>query len=260
MIFTQLDNDMVPSSDSPVQPPLSSSIQADEIVSFLKKNLLYKDIRQRILYQRIIDQAARSRDITIAPKEIQAEADRLRREFRLERAAETLAWITEQQITVEDWEAGIHDRLLSEKLKQELFGHQVESFFAQNRLDFEQVLLYQIIVPYEKTAREVFYQIEEREISFYEAAHVYDIDEQRRHQCGYEGVVYRSRLMPALAAVIFGATAGVIIPPVQTESGFHLLLAEEFIPAQLTPEVRQHILNRLFQEWLLGELNYLLHQ
>lgn len=251
-MYSQIENSMVSSSYSSIQP--------DEIVGYLKKNLQFKEVCQAILTQKIIDQAAQERKIVVSPEEIQAEADRVRRDHRLERAADTLAWLEDQQIIAEDWEAGIRDRLITQKLKEALFGRQVETFFAENRLNFERVILYQIVVPYEHVAREVFYQTEEREISFYEAAHLYDIDSQRRYQCGYEGAVYRWSLKPEIAAAAFGATPGEIVRPVQTEQGFHLLLIEEFISAQLTPEVYQEILTTLFREWLTGELNHWLHQ
>lgn len=164
-----------------------ASTEAQEIFSFLKKDMQLKEVCQRVLYQRVIDQAARERGITVSPEEIQAECDRLRREKRLEKAADTLAWLADQMITADDLEAGIRDRLLAQKLAESLFSKEVEKFFAQNRLDFDKILLYQIIVPYQKVAQEVFYQIEEQEISFYHAAHLYDIDERRRQHCGCEG-------------------------------------------------------------------------
>lgn len=235
------------------------NISPDELVSFLKKNLQYQEARLGVLQQSIVNRAAAARGIEVDPQEIQAEADRQRRERRLERAADTFAWLSDQQITAEEWEAGIRDRLLTQKLMESLFGNEVESYFAQNRLDFDQVLLYQIIVPYEQLANELFYQIEESEISFFEAAHLYDIDPNRRQYCGYEGKLYRWSLRPEIAAVVFAATPGQIIHPVQTEQGFHLLRVEEFISANLTPETRQEILQRLFREWLNGELNYWLN-
>jgi len=245
---------------SHTNPAFDSSVHPDEIVSFLKKSLQFKEVCQAILTQRIIDRAAQTRDLIISPEEIQAEADRARRDLRLERSSDTISWLDDQQITVEDWEAGIYDRLLTHKLVEVLFGQQVEGFFAENRLDFEQVLLYQIVVPYEQLAREVFYQIEEREVSFYEAAHIYDVDSARRARCGYEGTLYRGNLKPEIAAVVFGAAPGEVVHPVQTEQGFHLLLVEEFISAQLTSEVRDDILKTMFREWLTGELTYLMNQ
>ncbi len=116
-------------------------------------------------------------------------------------------------ISVEEWADGIRDRLLAHHLAEFLFGQDIEKIFAQNKLDFEQVLLYQIVVPYEKLAQELFYEIEEEEISFYEAAHLYDLDERRRHQCGYEGKLYRWALKPEIAAVAFNTAIGQINNP-----------------------------------------------
>jgi parvulin-like peptidyl-prolyl isomerase len=249
---------MIDSQDSSISS-IESSIFAEDIVVFLKKNLQFKEVCRQVLYQRIINQAAEFRNLIVSSEDIQAEADRQRRDFRLEKASDTLAWLNEQMITPDDWENGIRDRLITQKLKTALFAQEVDVFFAQNRLDFEQILLYQIIVPYEQLAQEIFYQIEEREISFYEAAHLYDIDERRRYHCGYEGKLYRWTLKPEMAAVIFAAQAGELIPPIQDEQGYHLLIVEEFIPATLTEETRQEIQQRMFQDWLVSELNYVLH-
>ena len=235
------------------------SIEQDEIVSLLKKDIQLKEVCQKVLYQRVINQSAKEKGITLTPEEIQAEANRQRHEKRLEKAADTLAWLAAQMITVDDWEAGIRDRLLTQKLAECLFAKEAEKFFAQNRLDFEQILLYQIIVPYEKLAQELFYQIEEREISFYETAHLYDIDERRRYQCGYEGKLYRWSLKPDIAAVVFSARPGGVIGPIKTERGYHLFRVEEFISTELTAEITQEIINKMFKEWLASEVTHMLH-
>ncbi|PSB23737.1 peptidylprolyl isomerase [Stenomitos frigidus] len=234
-------------------------IEIDEIVLSLKKEILLKDVCHKILRQHIVDEAAQARNITITPEDIQVEADRLRHEYHLQKASDTLAWLEEQLVTMEDWEAGIRDRLLLQKLTECLFNQNVESFFAQNRLDFERALVYQIIVPYAQLAQEIFYEIEEEEISFYEAAHLYDVDPKRRYGCGYEGELYRWSLKPDISALVFGADPKKVIAPVQTEQGYHLLMVEEFLSAELTPELHQEILQKLFKEWLDAEFNHFLH-
>ena len=236
-----------------------AQIEPEAIIFSLKKDMLLRDVHHKVLQQRVIDEAAQARGLTVLPEEIQAEADRLRHDFGLQRASETLSWLAGQLVTVEEWEAGIHDRLLSQKLAEALFGEEVGRFFAQHRVDFEQVLLYQIIIPYEQIAQEVFYEIEEEETSFYQAAHLYDIDEARRLQCGYEGKIYRWNLNATFSAIVFAANPKTVVGPIQTEQGFHLLMAEEFIAPQLTAEVRQEILQRLFREWLQAELSHILH-
>lgn len=238
---------------------IGSAPEPDEIVQFLKQTVQYRQVCRTILSQRIVERAAQERGVTVSSEEIQQEADAFRRQNRLERAQDTLAWLNDQQITPEDWEAGIHDRLLSQKLMETLFGAEIEKFFAENRLNFDRVSFYQIVMSDDKLAQEVFYQIEEAEISFYEAARVYDLDEQRRYRCGYEGLVYRWALKPEIAAVVFAASPGQVTEPITTEQGHHLLMIDQFVPAELTTELRQELLNKLFQEWIEGEMSYLLH-
>lgn len=235
------------------------NIKPVEVITFLKKEISLKDTYHKILYQRIIERTAGERGITVTPEEIQAESDRIRAENRLEKAADTLAWLEDSMISPEEWEAGIRDRLLAKKLSQALFEKEVEKSFIENRVDFERILLYQIIVPYEKVARELFYQIEEQEISFYEAARLYDIDERRRLKCGYEGKILRSMLKPDIAAIVFRGNVGEITGPIPSEQGYHLFLVEEFIPAELTPERRQTLIGKLFKQWLEKEVIYFIH-
>lgn len=231
-------------------------LQLETIVDFLKQEVALKGVCQGILRCQIVEQAAQERNILVTPEEIQAEANRQRYQKHLESAAATFAWLSDQMITSEDWEVGIRHRLLAQKLAEHLFGGEVERYLAEHRLDFEQVSLYRIVVPYQQLAQELFYQIEEREISFYEAAHLYDIEENRRLQCGYEGKLHRWDFNPEMAAVIFGAPVEQVIGPFPSEQGYELLLVEAFISPELTVEMRQEIVNRLFQEWLNHELEY----
>ncbi|WP_427159942.1 foldase protein PrsA [Aliinostoc sp. HNIBRCY26] len=228
-------------------------ITPEEVVNLLKREMTFKEVYQKILFNKVIWQVTQERGIIVTEEEIEAEANRQRREKHLEKAADTLAWLQEEVVTTDDWELGIRDRLLSEKLANVLFAAEVEDFFYKNKLDFEQVIYYQIIVDSEKLAQEIYYQIEDSEISFYEAAHLYNIDISRRRKCGYEGQVYRFNLLKDIAKVVFTSQPQQLIGPVKTEQGYHLLMVEEFIPAELTPQKYQEILHHLFHKWLLVE-------
>lgn len=236
-----------------------ASIEPEDMIRFLKSRLQIKDICHNILCQKVIAQAAEERKIHVSQEEVEEEANRQRYAKRLEKAADTLSWLADQMVTADDWEAGIYQHLLTQKLVNALFDSEVEKSFAQNKLDYEQVVLYQIVFAEEALAQEVFYQIEEGEISFYQAANLYDIEKRRRLLCGYEGRLYRHNLKPDLAAVVFGATPGEVVGPVCIEEGYHLIRVEEFIEAELTPERQHEIKQRMFQEWLMSELNYMLH-
>lgn len=234
-------------------------IEATEIIELLRQELQLKPFCQKVLQKKVIDKAAGERGLTVTPEEIQVVGDQLRREKRLEKAADTIAWLADQMISVEDLEAGIGDRILSQKLAEHLFAKDVEKIFVQNKLQFDQIILYQIIVTNLQLAQEIFYEIQEGEISFFDAAHLYDIDENRRHLCGCEGKVYRWGLKPDIAVAVFSAKPGEVIRPIETDRGYHLFMVEKFIQAELTPERYQEILHNLFNEWLSNEVNHLLY-
>ncbi len=160
-----------------------------------------------------------------------------------------------QLITADEWEAALHDSILTEKLTKQLFPDPtIETFFAEHKLDFDQVALYRIVVPYEKLAREISYAIQEDEISFYEAAHLYDNDPKRRDNCGYEGQLYRWSLKPDISATVFSAEPHRVIGPLKIDDASHLLMVEEFIHPELTPDRHKEIQDRLFNEWLAREI------
>ena len=187
-------------------------IAPEEIVNFLKSEVKLKEIFIKILSQRIIEKAAQERNINVTTEEIEIEANRQRREKRLEKASDTVRWLEQQMLAPLDWEVGIRNRLLTQKLASVLFGKEVEQFFLQNRSEFEQVVLYQFVVKHEKLAQELYYQIEEGEISFYQAARLHDIDGNRRYKCGYEGKVYRWAILPEIAVLVFSAPLKQLLP------------------------------------------------
>ncbi len=239
----------------------SVEIETAEIEEYLKQEMKLKEICCNILHQKIVAEAASSRNITVSNEEIEAEANQIRLSLRLEKASDTLAWLKDNMLDSDQWEIAINNHLLAKKLAKHLFDPKVEAYFAQNRLNYDRFVLYQLVVPYEKLAQELFYQIEEEEISFYQAAHLYDIDEQRRYVCGYEGKVDRWKYSPEIATAVFKTpvTIGEIIGPIRSEQGYHLFKIENYIPAQLTPKIRQEIIDRIFKEWLRSELNYMIH-
>lgn len=235
------------------------SIFADQIVAFTKQEMLYSGILKRIAHQEIIEQICDEHKIEIALEEIQARADEIRRAKRLEKASQTIAWLEGNMITEDEWEASIKASLLREKLADHLFNKEAEKYFAEHRSNYELVSLYHIVVPYRQLAQEILYQVEEEETSFFQAAHLYDVEERRRNYCGYEGKLCRWDLKPEVAAMVFGSPVGCPVGSIEIEDLFHLFLVEEFIEAELTPSRKQKIIEKLFQEWLERELIHRFH-
>lgn len=228
-------------------------LNSEKIIDFLRQELRLKEIYQEIVDQQRVRETAEARKITVTAEEVQAEVNRIRYQERLDSPAELIAWLDGQFATLSDIEASIRVHLLAQKLAYDLFAAEVQELFSQNEADFEQVLLYRISVPYDRLAQELFYRIEESEMSFYEAAHSYDLDERRRLQCGYDGKHYRRDFAPEIARLIFSETVddGTVLGPLQlSPSTYDLLLVEQRIPPRFAPELRDALISQRFREWL----------
>jgi parvulin-like peptidyl-prolyl isomerase len=236
-----------------------SQVLPEQIVSTLKQSMQYKSLTQDVLYQLLVRQVVAEHGLVLTDAEVQQAGEQQRSQLRLERAADTLAWLADQQVTPQEWEQGIRDRLLREKLAAHLFTQEAEKRFIEHRLSYDRVVLYQIIVATAELAQELCYRIEAGESSFFDVAYEFDIDPDRRRRSGFEGVIQRWELQPAIATQVFNARVGELTGPIPTNAGYHILWVREFLPAELTDALRQELLQALFQEWLQAELTYRLY-
>ena len=236
---------------------LGIEISTADIIDLLRRDLKLTAVCRQILSLSIIHDEAAARSLEVTEGEIQAEGERLRREMRLESAEKTLAWLDEQQLSAAEWEESIRDHLLTKKLADALFKETAKVQFEQNKLDYEQVALHRIVVENAQIAQELSYQLEENEINFFEAAHLYDIDPVRRAYCGYEGEKSRWALDPDIAASVFGANPQEVIGPFSLEEGHVLYFVDRFITPELTDEIYQEIRDRKFRQWLETEIQRL---
>jgi parvulin-like peptidyl-prolyl isomerase len=246
-------------SDDLATVSAAQAVSPAQIVAFLKSTLQYKSICQSILQQSVIEQVAQERALAIDPTIVQKAGEQQRIELRLERATDALAWLADQQITPQDWERGLVAKLLRDRLIDNLFALEIEKRFAENRLNYDRVVLYQIVVEQPELAQELFYRIEASEASFFDLAYQFDCDTERRMRSGFEGVIQRWQLQPAVASAVFNAQPGELVGPIQTSLGYHVMWVRECLPAELSDNLRQELLEGLFQEWIQGELTYRLY-
>jgi parvulin-like peptidyl-prolyl isomerase len=223
------------------------------VSSYLRQTFQFKQIKDALVYQEIIAWHAQQQSVEVTSEEIQMEADQFRRQYHLEKASDTLVWLREQQTNTEDFEEGLQKQVVRRKLAEHLFSQKAEQVFAENQLEYDRAVLYQITFSSEALAYELLYRIQDQEISFFEVAHQFDTDEQRARRCGYEGEVSRWEMKPDLAAAAFGASVGEVAGPVANDQGWHLLLVERILPAELSPALYQKLIEDLFKHWLEQE-------
>lgn len=203
-----------------------------------------------ILRRQIIDRHVREAAIEATPAELQAAADRFRLRNKLESAEATKQWLSANFISIDDFEYTIAQNLITDKLAQHLFDNRVKEFFYQNSLDYTSAIIYEVILEDRDLAMEIFYSIQEGDLSFADVAYQYISDTELRRRGGYLGKVGRKQLRPEISAAVFAAKPPQTLKPIVTAVGVHLIQVEEIVRPELDAALHQQILTDLFNRWL----------
>ncbi|NEO70186.1 peptidylprolyl isomerase [Moorena sp. SIO3H5] len=225
------------------------TITKDDILEEVKQSGKIPEIIEAITTRKLIAAAAAEAGIKVETEELQDAADQFRIVSQLGSAEETWAWLEKHGMTLDEFEAMVYNGAIYGKLANHLFADKVESYFYENQLDYAGVVMYEVIIDDEDLAMELFYGIQEGEMSFYDVAHQYIEDKELRRSGGYQGVVTREQIKPEISAAVFAAKPPQVIKPIVTSKGVHLILVEEIIEAQLDDNLRSKILLNLFSEW-----------
>jgi len=227
---------ILPATNEDVITYLHGSHKIAEIATLAERDALVLNICEQL-------------GVTISDEELQAAGDAFRLEHKLVGASETLTWLQEQRITVEDWSQGIRVRLLTNKLKEHLFGDAVDSHYLSDRNDYKRVALSQILVGELADALKVAHALRAENASFCALALEHSKGKQSQQNGGFVGIRLLSELMPEIAKAVAEANVGEMIGPIQTKLGYHILRIEKWFPAELS-EIREQLLEYFFQAWL----------
>ncbi|SRR5579883_582862 len=226
-------------------PPVTDA----DILAYLRHSAQLAEIATLAEQDAMVVATCKHFGISVTDAELQTAGDAFRTEHKLLGSAETFGWLTQQQISVEDWTEGIRISLLTRKLKEHLFGAAVDGTYLSDRDNYRRVALSQILVRDLSTAMQVTETLREG-ASFPALALTYSKGKQSQENGGFVGVRFLVELLPEIATALGDANEGDVIGPVQTRLGFHVLRVEKWFPTELSESVREQILDALFQIWL----------
>jgi parvulin-like peptidyl-prolyl isomerase len=226
------------------------NITTKDIIEYIKSSCQIPSVLEAIATQKIIRKTCQQLGITISEQEIQQEGDRLRFAKKLVRAQDTWNWLKQHHLSLDEFEDLIRTTILSNKLAEHLFSDQVETIFYQNQLDYIAAVTYEVILTDGDLALELFYAIQQGEITFTEIAYQYILDPELRRIGGYQGIRRRRDFRAEIAAAVFAAKPSQVLKPISTSQGVHLILVDEIIQPNLDEELRQQIINNLLAVWL----------
>jgi len=138
-----------------------------------------------------------------------------------------------------------------------------QTFVEENleglKFDYERVDADHILVSDEASAVEIKAMIENGEVSFAEAATRYSIDTGTAASGGALGEFGRGEMVPEFEDASFGATPGVLVGPVESQFGYHLILVnnkstfdsfEEFVNTPSYQTEMNQFENAEFDKWI----------
>ncbi|MBV6623600.1 MAG: peptidylprolyl isomerase [Rivularia sp. (in: Bacteria)] len=230
------------------------SISSQEIIHHLKVSCQVPDVIEGIAIKQIIADTAQQAGIKVSEDELQQEGDRLRFAKKLVKATDTWAWLKRHHLALDEFEELAYNNVLWDKVAHHLFADAVESFFYQNQLDFMAAATSEVVLDDYDLALELFYGIQENELTFPEIAREYISNPQSRRAAGYQGIKRRDDFRPEVAAAVFAAKPPEIIKPVATNKTVYLIWVEEIIQPDLNDELREQIITDLFDGWLKQQL------
>ncbi|WP_353929877.1 peptidylprolyl isomerase [Okeanomitos corallinicola TIOX110] len=233
------------------------NVSAEDILYHTKISCQIPNILEAIATRKIIADQAKKVGIAITTEELQIAADNLRLANQLLKAEDTWTWLEKHHLSLDNFEEIAHTNLLSTKLANHLFADKVEPFFYAHQLDYVAAATYQVILEDEDLALEIFYALQEGEISFHEVARQYIKNPEQRRAGGYQGIRQRRDFRAEIAAAIFAANPPQILKPIITSKGAHIIMIEEIIQPELNEEINLKIMADLFSDWLQTEIKKL---
>ncbi|BAY12297.1 peptidylprolyl isomerase [Calothrix sp. NIES-2098] len=222
----------------------------DEILAYLRSYGKIAEVAAQVEYNTHILKFCEKFDITVSDEELQAAGNEFRRSHNLLSASETQTWLDRQRMTAEDWTEGIRVKWLEQKLKEHLFGEQVDSDYLNNRKQYKRVALSQILVQDLNDALKIFQALQKENASFCALALEYSQGKQSKDKGGFVGVHFLPKLMPEVAEAIANANEGEVVRPIQTKLGYHIIRIEKWFPVHLNESLREELIDSLFQAWL----------
>jgi parvulin-like peptidyl-prolyl isomerase len=230
----------------PKMPPISQ----DEILQQVKLSCQIPTLVKAITERKIVAEKAQTLNLKVETTELQKAADSFRLKNNLVTAQETMAWLQRHALSLDDLEALVYHTVLSTKLADHLFANRVEPFFMERQLDYTQVVLYEVVVSNLDLSMELFYALQEKEITFSEIAQQYAQDPDMKCRGGYRGLVTRKDLRPELSAAVFAAKPPQILKPIAIGKQIYLVWVESIISPTLDETLRFQIQTELYLGWL----------
>ena len=168
-------------------------------------------------------------------------------------------WLKNNSISEMEISKNLYLNLKLEKFKRAKFDDKVEDIFLKSKKNLDRVTYSLLRVKTKTKASELFIRLSEEEATFPELASKYSEGvEQVLH--GLVGPMELGKVNPTIAERLLSSTPGQLWPPFELEGWWILIRFERLIPASLNENMRDRIINELYEISIRDKIKHSLDQ
>jgi parvulin-like peptidyl-prolyl isomerase len=221
-------------------------VNAEEIPKLLKRYQLMPHFLRGLIIDKAIE------NISCSEEEKRKALEQFLAQNQLTTPETQEAWLKERGLTIEELEEIAVMPLAVEKFKQAKWSNKVERYFLTRKSSLDRVVYSLIRTKNYNLARELYYRVLEGEQSFAEVASQYS-EGPEAQTGGQLGPVALSQPHPAISKILSVSQPGQLWAPRGLAEWTVIIRLEKFIPAQLDDQMRQALINEMFETWLREE-------
>ena len=228
-----------------------TSLTGEQIIPLIGKYQLLPQLAKEILIESAIQ------DYEVTEAEYFEGCKRFYHQQRFTTDRELELWLQQQRMGREDLVNLINRQLRLLKFKTSKWETKVESHFCQRKSQLDRVIFSMIRVKDIDIAEEIYFRLAAQEASFVELAPLYSVGIEAKTK-GISGPIEIGRLDPILANALITLQPAEVHPPIKLNGWWIVMQLETLLPAQLDDEMRQHLTEELFNQWVYEEVQKLL--
>jgi parvulin-like peptidyl-prolyl isomerase len=164
------------------------------------------------------------------------------------------AWLAHFRMSPSQLEQQAIRLLKLEHFKQQQWGPKVEPLFLAQKQQFDKITYSLLRTDRAEVAQELFFRLQDEEQTFAELVTEYSQGPEAQTG-GLVGPIEVARLHPTLAQLLTQRRPGQLCPPIKIEQWFVIARLEQYLPAALTHELCQRLMDHQFQEWLREQVS-----
>jgi len=160
------------------------TITNEDILQQVKLSFKLPEIIKEVIKRKIIESVAEEMAFSAETEELQEAADQLRLAYKLLSADDTWQWLEKFDLSIDDFEDMARMKVLTKKLARHFLVDKIDPYFYDNQLNYSQAFLYEVILDNEDEAIEIFFALQEDEITFFDVAQKYIKDKELKRKGG----------------------------------------------------------------------------